>query len=283
MHRNLKNSEKRPSHRNPHFRPRSALRFLVVLRRVGMSLHEASMRSQQHATFRDVEKSAASDVPDGPEACHRAFGHSTQLPHTVLWGPVTREAALVAGCVTASSSILLKPADVPGFADVRQAALACIDPEIYPRSADHAKSLADRLAGCTFLDVIKAKLAGHGRNGKRVDLNSTTYAQPRRVTFSVIARDSACPETVWLYAYTQHGRRPEDFRCRPMPKALFEFGVVLWKLARPYMNGTGPSFRSPPTAMQLMACGLPTPAFACACACAACACACACVSLLPDS
>ena len=68
-------------------------------------------------------------------------------------------------------------------------------------------------------------------------LNSTTYAQPRRATFSVLARDATCPETEWLYAYTQHGREPEDFRCRPMPMAFFEFGVVLWKVARPLMLG----------------------------------------------
>ena len=37
---------------------------------------------------------------------------------------------------------------------------------------------------------------------------------------------------------------------------LFEFGVVLWKIARPLMLG-GPSYWSPPTALQIMACEMP--------------------------
>ena len=129
---------------------------------------------------------------------------------------------------------------VRGFAEARDAALACIHPDIYPRPNDTAKSLAARLSGCPFLDEINAKWRGHGGGGRRVDLNSTCYSQPRRATFSVVARDSVCPETEWLYAYTHHGRPPEDFRCRPMPMDLFEFGVVLWKIARPLMYGNSP-------------------------------------------
>jgi len=191
------------------------------------------------ATFRDVKKYVLSGTPTSADL---DIGHSNELSsHTVLWGPVTREAASAAGCVAPASSVLLKPADVRGFAEARDAALACIHPDIYPRPNDTAKSLAARLSGCPFLDEINAKWRGHGGGGRRVDLNSTCYSQPRRATFSVVARDSVCPETEWLYAYTHHGRPPEDFRCRPMPMGLFEFGVVLWKIARPLMLGNGPS------------------------------------------
>ena len=138
------------------------------------------------------------------------IGHSTEPRWSaVLWGPVLSQDAQAAGCVTASLSILVKPADTQGFAAAEQAALACIHPDIYPLASDDSKPLAARLAGCTFLDEIKAKWAGHGKGGRRVDLNSKDYAQPRRATFSVTARDSTCPETEWLYAYTQHGRSPE--------------------------------------------------------------------------
>ena len=192
------------------------------------------------ATFRDVKKYVLSGTPTSADL--DIIGHSNELSsHAVLWGPVTREAARAAGCVAPASSVLLKPADIHGFAEARAAALACIDPAIYPRPDDTPKSLAARLRGCTFLDEIHAKWGGHGRNGRWVDLNSSTYAQPRRATFSVKARDATCPETEWLFAYTQHGRPPEDFRCRPMPMALFEFGVVLWKIGRIYMTGNGPS------------------------------------------
>ena len=156
------------------------------------------------ATFRDVLKCMLSDAPT-PRSI--SIGPPTEpAPGTVLWGPVTREAALAAGCVTASSSILLMPADSQGFRDARDAALACIPGDMYPHDLDTPKTLAARLSGCTFLDEIKAKLGGHGRGGRRVDLNSTMYSQPRRVTFSVIAQDATCPETEWMYAYTQHGR-----------------------------------------------------------------------------
>ena len=206
------------------------------------------------ATFRDVKKYVLSGTPTSADL---DIGHSNELSsHTVLWGPVTADAAKAAGCVAPASSVLLKPADVHGFAEARAAALACIDPDIYPRSDDTPEKLATRLSGCAFLDEINAKKGGHGRGGRRVKLNSTTYAQPRRATFSVKARDATCPETEWLYAYTQHGREPEDFRCRPMRMELFEFGVVLWKIARPLMLG-GPSLWSPPTALQIMACEMP--------------------------
>ena len=127
-----------------------------------------------------------------------------------MLGSSDSEEAQAAGCMAASVSILLKPADVQSFVDAKRAALACIHPDIYPRSTDDSKSLAARLSDCTFRDEINAKWQGHGRNGKRVRLNKTTYYQPRRATFSVIARDRTCPETEWLYAYTQHARPALD-------------------------------------------------------------------------
>ena len=139
------------------------------------------------ATFRDVEKYKLRDVPTSHSI------DSTE-PHwsAVLWGPVSREAALAAGCVTASSSILLKPADSQGSLPPqnKQPWPASIPKDIYTLSSDDSKSLAARLKRCTFLDEIKSKWAGHGRNGRRVALNSTDYSQPRRATFSVTARDS---------------------------------------------------------------------------------------------
>ena len=102
------------------------------------------------ATFRDVLKCMLSDAPT-PRSI--SIGPPTEpAPGTVLWGPVTREAALAAGCVTASSSILLMPADSKGFCDARDAALDCIPGDMYPHDLDTPKTLAARLSGCTFLD-----------------------------------------------------------------------------------------------------------------------------------
>ena len=111
--------------------------------------------NRAHATFRDVEKYKLSDVPTSDSI---GIGHSTEPRWSaVLWGPVLSQDAQAAGCVTASLSILVKPADTQGFAAAEQAALACIHPDIYPRPCDTPKPLAARLSRCTFLDEIKAK------------------------------------------------------------------------------------------------------------------------------
>ena len=79
-------------------------------------------------------------------------------------------------------------------------------------------------------------------------LNETTYPQPRRVTYSVKSGD-------FLFAYTQFGRKPEDWRCRPMPYSLYIFGRHLWWCALPHLGAY--SRMSPPTALQLMGCVCP--------------------------
>ena len=53
-------------------------------------------------------------------------------------------------------------------------------------------------------------------------INETKYPQPRRVTWSV-----AMPGNM-LFAYTQFGRKPEDFRCRPMPLAQCGAHPPIW-------------------------------------------------------
>ena len=82
------------------------------------------------ATFRDVKKYVLSGTPTSADL---DIGHSNELSsHTVLWGPVTADAAKEAGCVAAASSVLLKPADIHGFAKARAAALAKIVKEDGP-------------------------------------------------------------------------------------------------------------------------------------------------------
>ena len=102
------------------------------------------MLSRVPATFRDVKKYVLGGTPTSADL---DIGHSNELSsHTVLWGPVTADAAKAAGCVAPASSVLLKPADIHGFAKARAAALACIDPDIYPRSDDTPEKLATRLS-----------------------------------------------------------------------------------------------------------------------------------------
>ena len=57
------------------------------------------------ATFRDV-KIAKYVLSGTPTSADLDIGHSNELSsHTVLWGPVTREAASAAGCVAPASSV----------------------------------------------------------------------------------------------------------------------------------------------------------------------------------
>ena len=85
-----------------------------------------SARPHAAATFRDVEKYALTGAPPHPLNMDAHSG----WPYTVLWGPVTQEAAQAVGCKFAATSLLVKPAEVRGFVEARDAALACLHPDI---------------------------------------------------------------------------------------------------------------------------------------------------------
>ena len=169
---------------------------------------------------------------------------------------------------------------------------ALIPDAVFPRSDDTPRTLANRLSGCKptgwtvslplrvsgslaacttsshvrhsvsaaslLMSVRAASLADihvprYGRRGRVTRLNALCLPQPRRVTWSVLVGDyEEGAETQTLFCYTQALRRPDDWRCRPMPMELYRFGLHLWEIAFSYL---GPiSKQHPPTACQLMLC-----------------------------
>ena len=150
----------------------------------------------------------------------RAWRYATQQKHPVLWGPVpAAEAARIAGAPAGCESVLIAPA-IP--LDLLRDVENLIPASVKPWPTDTAQQLAARLGESDFLDDIHFKKGGHGRGGKYVRINETKYPQPRRVTWSV-----AMPGNM-LFAYTQFGRKPEDFRCRPMPLAQCGAHPPIW-------------------------------------------------------
>ena len=184
--------------------------------------YEANVRS-------DALPAGAVQAPrPASESDLQAWRYATQQSHAVLWGPVpAAEAARIAGAPAGCESVLIAPA-VPFLLlrDVED----LIPSSVKPLPTDSAEQLAARLGESDFLDDIHFKKAGHGKGGRYIQINKTQYPQPRRVTWSV-----QLPGDM-LFAYTQFGRKPADFRCRPMPLAVYKLGRHLWHCALPYLE-----------------------------------------------
>ncbi len=193
-------------------------------------MQELVLEEQELAT---VDFVRATRPPDG----------SWSLPR--LWGPVSRSDARAVGALDGTASVLL---DIRGWflSELMGAVRALVPEEVIPRRDDTPESLARRIGETDFFDDAHVLKGGCGP--RRVRLNSTTYPQPRRVTWSAIVRTDESSH--WLYTYPTLYREPEDWRCRPMPMAVFELAVFLWKAAWPYLSPR--SRLSPPVLGVLM-------------------------------
>ena len=176
----------------------------------------------------------------------------------LLWGTISREQSEAAGARFPTSSIsehsvACGHTQVPE--SVRTAVLAEVPEEVLPKAGDTPKDLVQRLRASDFVEnshVLKG-----GKGPARVLLKGTAYPQPRRRSWSVEVDDDdaepaegVAPATRRLLNYTAHGRLPSDWEARPMPRAVFELGVILWSVAYPSL--TEISQVSPPTACQLL-------------------------------
>lgn len=182
-------------------------------------------------------------------------GSPPQVPEVrTLSGPVALEDAIALGMPAAVCSFLL---EVEVDQQLRNRVIALIPAEAAPHPADTAKILAGRLRTCAWLDDVHCLRGGCGPG--YVPLNSRTYSQPRRVTWSVLARpplvDNDGDLVFPLFAYPATMRRDSDMRCRPMPMDLFELGLLLWKTVRRCLGSV--SQQHPPTVCQLLLCNIP--------------------------
>ena len=187
----------------------------------------ASQSASRYASLRDVEA-----------ATERFAGSEDIQPHQRLWGPVPQDVALATGALAPASSVLIRPVGASRLETAVARAMALFPADVFPSVEDTADTLAARLGRCDFLDDIHFKKGGHGKGGATVAINKSKYRQPRRKTWSVVVDSSQdqpphSQDQAALFAYTQFGRKPSDWRSSPMPMEVFELSILLWLLARP--------------------------------------------------
>ena len=173
--------------------------------------------------------------------------------YNVLWGPIPRDVGVAAGALDGCQSILVRPPDAhqQWVHGLMERVRAIIPDDLLPRCNEDVEALVQRHAASVFLDDIHVLKGGKGP--RRVRLNATHYPQPRRVTWSEEADMALTPNGfVWLYAYTQYGRVPEDWCCRVMPAEVKELKNYVWRLARATGKLSHKCALSEPTGCQLM-------------------------------
>ena len=120
------------------------------------------------------------------------------------------------------------------------------------REDDTRESLLQRLSSCHELDDML--VLQKGSTLPRVRLNATVYPQPRRISWSVVVResheDADGDRVTTMYTYTFSGTMPENWHARPMPRAIFQLGAHLFHAVRTHLSAC--CQHSPPTACQLL-------------------------------
>lgn len=176
---------------------------------------------------------------------------SARSPFILHWGPVPLNDAQAAGATFPTSSVVLIP-HLPTSIVVE--AVREIPSDVLPRCDDTVSSLVSRLSQSSFLE--DSRVLQGGRGPRRVRLNDTDYAQPRRRSWSVKVEvegegeDEVGSTTTSLLNYTAFGRLPEDLEAVPMPRPVFNLNVALWTVAFDFL--TDLSKRHPPTGCQLL-------------------------------
>jgi len=156
-----------------------------------------------------------------------------------LWGPVQQTEARRVGALAAASSVLLKPVQSPKklIDELR----ALIPPEVLPRTSDTAASLCARLAASSFFPSSWVLWKGHGKGGRYVDLNKTTYAQPRRLQWGVpteplrVDADGVSCAKLLVYPH-YYTRSPLDAEVQVMPAAVKQLTAFAVQLAGPVLT-----------------------------------------------
>ena len=136
--------------------------------------------------------------------------------------------------------------------NVVAAAIAIIPDEVRSREGDTVESLTERIASSPFFDDLLA-LKGGGRHGpKRVRLNETDYAQPRRKSWSAVVQLEEDGKIVCkMYAYgKKNSRIRTGVHAQPMPPAIGELGVQCFLSVRHVLSDVCAS--SPPNHCQLL-------------------------------
>ena len=139
---------------------------------------------------------------DVRSALSRDTGSVNDPPGLICWQRTVEEVkGLGAAGWGGSRQLEPAPSHRKKFFRLLSGARACIPGAVRPVHGDTAESLKSRLSTSDFLDDIHILKGGKGPG--RVRLNATSYPQPRRVTWSVLADIDRDTGAHGLYAYTQ--------------------------------------------------------------------------------
>ena len=175
-----------------------------------------------------------------------------RIPAVRIWGPVLREQAIRSGALAAASSVLLAP--VNGAAGLFDRLRALVPDAVLPSATDTAHTLRVRVSACSFVHPSWVLAKGHGKNGRYIELNTTTYPQPRRVQWASPSvpehTDTNGERVVGLMCYPHYyTKSPLLRRCEAMPSAIEELITFATQVARPYL--TAPSLAERPNSCEL--------------------------------
>ena len=166
------------------------------------------------------------------------------VPVRRVWGPILEARARGAGALAAASSVLLQPLHPPTtvIAPVQN----LIPAEVLPRKDDTAKSLRARIQASSFFHKSMVLKHGNGTKGGYVDLNTTEYAQPRRVQWAKPPEpayvDEDGDEVVMMPCYPHYYRQsPLQAICEPMPPAIEDLVSYAFEMARPFLTSVSRS------------------------------------------
>ena len=150
-----------------------------------------------------------------------------------VWGPLSNEKTRAVGAHAPVCSVVIRP-DIPA-ATMEMVRKYVVLP-LQPKEGDTPKELCARLARCTLLDNPRMLCAHRGRHGWYEYLNSTTWKQPRRATFSACLDSDYMDEdgdlVCDLVDYPHHRRHPDDHFCRRMPQCIEALRDCLVEAAR---------------------------------------------------
>ena len=137
--------------------------------------------------------------------------------------------------------------------DVLKQALAIVPDSVRSKDGDTVESLAMRISESGFFDNLLV-LQGGGQFGSiRVLLNSTSYAQPRRKSWSVVVMECVREGVPvrWMYSYGKaNSRIRTEVTATPMPREIFHLGVQFFLSVRHVLSAACAS--TPPNHCQLL-------------------------------
>ena len=157
-----------------------------------------------------------------------------------IWGALSSDVMEPLDAPAAVASVLLRPSSIP--VELMDQMHALIPVEVLPKEGDTPGSLAARLSENQYLHPKYVLKNGNG-SGKQtyVQLNSTQYAQPRRVRWG-LPKEIQWPEGEDGVAYAslpcyQHSysRSPLENTCEVVPGVVRQLTQFLWKTAKPFL------------------------------------------------